>query len=209
MVQSSKNLSITKIASSTLKPITLISELTFFALETELYEVVDLFLVLSDLLIFSKNFILTLSFILPTWTWTSFDLDTLETIIPFCPKVETNTSVLGFASSIEIVEFGVFGKFPYDDVTEISLIDLFNLFLKLFKLRLELASSFIFEIISVASSFASNNIFLAWILALLIISCSCSIIFELSLTRDFFSSETSANFLEISNFSFSILDLLS
>ena len=32
-------------------------------------------------------------------------------------KVETNTSVLGFASSIEIVEFGVFGKLQLQLVT--------------------------------------------------------------------------------------------
>jgi len=90
-----------------------------------------------------------------------------------------------------------------------SLISLFNWFLKLFNSLFELVELFILEMIKEASSLASNKIFLALIFALLMISCSCSNNFELSFSKDFLNLETFSSSFEISNFSLSIFDLLS
>ena len=69
--------------------------------------------------------------------------------------------MLGFASSTEIADFDSFATLLDNEVAEISLMSLLSLFLKLFKSLLDLETSFILEIISFASSFASSKIFLA------------------------------------------------
>ena len=130
-----------------------------------------------------------------------------DTIIPFLLNDFTNTSVLGLISALSNLltllsegdAFSLFSKV-------ISLIFLFNLFLKLFVCDVELFSKSVkFLIISFASSLASNKIFLALIFALFIISASCFFRFSLSKTKDFSNSDICCNFLSISVFSFSII----
>ena len=82
--QSSKNLSTIGKASSTVSPITFISEFAVLVLETFGLDFISasvksFFIFLGN----SKYLIFTLVFINPIWTWTSLFLFILEIIIPF------------------------------------------------------------------------------------------------------------------------------
>ena len=101
-IQSSKNLSITKFASSIFRPITLISVVALLDLELPfaLKDNVDLLFDVFALFDFCKYLIFTFVLISPICTWTSSFLLICESTVPSWFKVVTKTGVLGSIASL-------------------------------------------------------------------------------------------------------------